>query len=188
MTLGEKIAAARKAKGMTLEALGEAVGLVKSSLSGYENGTLKGGPDIRTLIRIAKALEDPSILSFYCDACPVRNEVFIRRYPELNNIERTPMVIFAKVIQELEEGAEALRPLVGKMMRKDFASCPDFQETLDHALMQLFGTEQALEILVHEALAKQILSPEKVLKKRQELQAHCVREGYHIPAKTGTEG
>jgi transcriptional regulator with XRE-family HTH domain len=188
MSLGKKITESRKRRGMKQEELGQIVGLTGASLSAYENDGLKGGPDIRTLIRIARALEDPSILSFYCDACPVRNEVFIRRYPELNNIERTPMVIFAKVIQELEEGADVLRPLVGKMMRKDFADCPDFAETLDHALMQLFGTEQALEILVHEALAKQILSPEKVLKKRQELQAHCVREGYHIPAKTGTEG
>lgn len=53
--IGENIRTARKSKNLTLEALGSLCDFEKASLSRIEQG--KGNPSLRTLIRIADALE-----------------------------------------------------------------------------------------------------------------------------------
>jgi transcriptional regulator with XRE-family HTH domain len=56
--LGERIREARLRRGLTQEALGEAVGVVKVSVSQWESGRTK--PSIPNLWRIAAALDVPA--------------------------------------------------------------------------------------------------------------------------------
>lgn len=187
MKLGQKIQKARKKRGLTQVELGNAVGLVQAAISSLENDELKSGPDMDTLIKISKALEDPTILSFHCDACPVRAEIFIRKFPMLNNINPDPTVIVMKVKQELSEGVDALGPMIEKMLVKDFAASPEYQQVMEEALIQVVGSSRALEILKEQFMVQQILKPEKlraIIQKQQEL---CELHGHHVPA-TGTEG
>lgn len=183
MTIGKRIVAARKQREMSQAELAAKVGLTGASLSVYENDGLKGGPDRETLIRISKALGDSSLLSAYCDNCSIRGEIFIRKFPTLNNIETNPMVIASKVMQELQEGIEALKPLQSRMMTKDFPSCPDYQQVLELALIQIIGTARSLEILKEQYMVQQILSPEKlreIIRRQQEI---CEIHGHHKPGK-----
>ena len=183
MGLGKRISASRKVKGLTLEQLGASVGMSRTNLCVIENDGLKGGPDRETLIRISKALSDTSLLSAYCDGCSIRGEIFIKKFPSLNNIETNPMVIASKVMQELQEGIEALKPLQGRMMSKDFPSCPDYQQVLEQALIQIIGTARSLEILKEQYMVQQILSPEKLRSIIQKQQEICEAHGHHKPGK-----
>lgn len=180
MTLGEKITAARKAKKMTLDELGEIIGMSKANLSVIENDNTQNGPGVTTLIRIAKALTDPTILSHYCDACPVRSEIFIKKFPTLNNINTDPTVIAMKVKQELAEGIEALTPLLEKMLTKDFATCPEYQTVLEKSMVQIIGTARALEILKEQYMLMNILTPEKLQQIIKRQQSHCEQQGHHV--------
>ena len=182
-TLGQRIAEARKDRGVVQEALGDLVCLSKSAISKLENDELKDGPGRETLILISRALGAPSLLSAYCDSCSIRGEIFIKKFPSLNNIETNPMVIASKVMQELQEGIEALKPLQSRMMTKDFPSCPDYQQVLELALIQIIGTARSLEILKEQYMVQQILSPEKlreIIRRQQEI---CEIHGHHKPEK-----
>lgn len=55
MTLGEKIASARKEKGMTQEMLAEQLGVTRQAVSRWETGL--SVPDAGMLVRIAGALD-----------------------------------------------------------------------------------------------------------------------------------
>lgn len=55
MTLGEKIASARKEKGMTQEMLAEQLGVTRQAVARWENGL--SVPDAGMLVRIAGALD-----------------------------------------------------------------------------------------------------------------------------------
>lgn len=184
MTLGGKIAEARKRASMTLEDLGRAVGMSRSNICVIENDGLKDGPGRETLIRIAKAVGDTSILSAYCDACPIRGEIFIKKFPELNNIQTDPTAIAVKVRKELKEAIEALDPLIDQMDKKDFASCPDFQQVQEQTLIQIIGTSRALEILKEQYMIQHILSPEQLRSIIQRQQEICEAHGHHKPAQT----
>lgn len=181
MTLGEKITAARKAAGMTLEDLGNVIGMSKANLSVIENSGLQNGPGVLVLIKIAKALADPTILSHYCDACPVRGEIFIKKFPTLNNINTDPTVIAMKVKQELGEGIEALTPLLDKMLTKNFAKDPEYQTVLEQSMVQIIGTARALEILKEQYMLMNILTPEKLQEIIKRQQSHCEQQGHHVP-------
>ena len=187
-TLGQIIEAARKRRGLTQTQLGAAVGLVQNVISMFETDSLKNGPDPRTLIKIAHALHDDSILSYHCETCPIRNEIFIRRFPELNNINRDPALIVHKVQKELREGIDALTPLLDRMDTINFKECPEYQQVLTDSLVQIMGTAQSLDILVHQFLVAGILSPETLKDSLKKLQEWCEHRGHHVPAKTGTEG
>lgn len=185
MSLGEKIVQARKSKGIKQEDLARQVGMSGASFSSYENDGLKTAIDPRKLIDIAKALGDDSILSYHCETCPIRNEIFIRRFPELNNINTDPTVIVMKVRQELQEGIDALAPLAEKMLTKDFKNCPEYQQVLSDSLVQIMGTAQSLDILVHQFLVAGILSPATLKESLERLQVWCEHRGHHHPVKDG---
>ena len=187
-SIGTKIVEARKRNGMRQDELATLIGLTPPSLWAYENNKLKKNPDPQTLIRIAEALGDTSILSHYCELCPIRNKIFIRRFPELNNINTNPTVIVMKVKQELAEGIAALEPLVAKMLTKDFTACPEYQGVLEESLVQVMGTAQSLDILVHQFLIAGIISPVTVKKSLRRLQEWCEHRGHHLPDKSDTVG
>lgn len=84
MTIGKKIKSSRKKKGLTQGELGKRVGLSQNALSLLENDELKKGVDTRTLIRIAKALEDFSVLAHFCESCPVRHHLVNLHAQDLN--------------------------------------------------------------------------------------------------------
>lgn len=181
MTLGQKIAQVRKSQGVSQAQLGELVGAAQNVISNYENDALKGGPDVETLKRISKALQDPTILSHYCDSCPVRQEIFIKKFPTLNNINTDPTVILMKVVQELREGVDALSPLTEKMLTRDFANNPDYQSALEESMIQVIGTARALEILKEQYMLLNILTPEKLQNLIRKQQAVCELHGHHVP-------
>lgn len=181
MSLGKKITDSRKAKNMTLDDLGAAIGMSKANLSVIENDNTQNGPAVATLIRISKALGDPSILSYFCDSCSIRQEIFIKKFPALNNINTDPTVIALKVKQELSEGIDALAPLLEKMMTKDFAKCPEYQQVLEQSMVQIIGTARALEILKEHYMLANILTPEKLQEIIKRQQTHCEQQGHHVP-------
>ncbi|WP_273142032.1 XRE family transcriptional regulator [Halomonas sp.] len=84
--LGQRIYQARMAAGLTLEALGECLGVTKTAIQKYEKG--KTTPDSAKLLKIARA-------------CGVRTEYFFRTQAvELENVEFRKTSTFGKKRQQ----------------------------------------------------------------------------------------
>lgn len=187
MTLGEKIKAARKKRGWTLEQLGSAVNLGISTLSGYENDQTKGGPDTDTLCKIADALNDISILTHHCQTCPVRNMAFIRQFPDLNNIRRDPAVIATRLRKEMLEGAAALEQLTERFSDADFKSRADYPETFARLMEQVIDAKRGIEILEFELVLSGTHSSQDLKRVYEAQQAKCIAHGHHKPGQDGDE-
>lgn len=69
ITLGERVAIARKNQGLTQEELGWKVGYSQSVISRMETGVVEISP--QDIVAIARALGNPSLLEHFCSACPV---------------------------------------------------------------------------------------------------------------------
>ena len=66
---GERVAIARKDRGISQERLGEEIGYSQSIVSRLETGALDWEPE--AVVGVAEALGKPSLLEYYCDECPV---------------------------------------------------------------------------------------------------------------------
>ena len=181
MKIGEKIKAARKKRGWTLDQLGSAVGLGISTLSGYENDNTKGGPDTETLCKIADALNDLSILVSHCQSCPVRKHIFLKQFPELNNIRRDPAIITARLRKELIEAAEAVDRLQERFTDKDFKSQPDYMEVFEREMEQVIDAERNIEILKFELILSGTHSSADMQRVYERQQQKCIDNGHHKP-------
>lgn len=100
-----RIAELRKEKGMTLKALGDAVGLKDNTISQYEkfdeNGKAKREPKLDTWKLLARALgvsvpylqgisDDPTPIPFsQVSITAMADPAFLARYPELKNIRHS---------------------------------------------------------------------------------------------------
>jgi len=188
MTLGEKITICRKKKGMTLGDLGNAVGMSRTNLSVIENDGLKGGPDPRTLIKISEALGAPEILMHHCEACPIRQHIMMKQFPDLNNIRTEPSIIANRLRQEMIEGAAAADELSQLYAHKDFQQLPEFQERHKALHEQIVDAERAMEILKFELIRLGALTREEHNEIVANQQAKCEEHGHHIPARTSKEG
>jgi transcriptional regulator with XRE-family HTH domain len=183
MDIGERIQRARKKTGINGAVLGKSVGLSGQAISKIEKNELKRGPDPRTLIRIADALNAPEILLHHCDQCPIRQHIMLRHYPELNNIRKDPASIVAKMRKEMQEAIEAADELGEKYLKVDFKNDPDYMDTFKHAMEQILDVERVIETLKFELVLNQIHTQDEVQQVIAQQQKKCERNGHHIPEK-----
>ncbi|XKH61530.1 helix-turn-helix domain-containing protein [Halomonas sediminis] len=107
--LGQRIHQARLATGLTLEALGQQLGVSKAAVQKYEKGTVT--PDSSKLLKIAKA-------------CGVRTEYFFRKQTvQLTNVE------FRKNHAFGVKRAEAVQIRVAEMVEKRIALLNAFPDS-----------------------------------------------------------
>jgi transcriptional regulator with XRE-family HTH domain len=183
MNLGKKIKAARKRiqPKLTLTELSKRLGLGVSTLSGYETNQPKQGIDPNTLIKIADALNDLSILAEHCLICPVRQTLFIRQFPDLNNIWRDPAIITSRLRKEMIEAAEALEELAELFSDKDFRLRPDFLTIFSAKMEQVIDAERGIEILKHELVLEGHVSGKDMQHVYGCQQKKCEARGHHRP-------
>lgn len=179
MTLGEKITAARKAKGLSQSQLGDEVGLAQNAISTIENNALKSPPDSRTLIRIADALGSIDILIHHCDVCPIRQHIMLKKYPDLNNIRTDPAVIAARLAKEMTEGAASLTRLMERFSDKDFKSRPDYMATFVEEFEQVVDVERGIEILKFELIRSGLHTQDDMRLVEDHQQEKCIKHGHH---------
>lgn len=178
--IGNIIKKARNKRGWSLDQLGDAVGLTKGTLSGYENGQPKTyDPD--TLCKIADSLNDLSILVHHCQECPVRKHVFIKQFPDLNNIRPEPAIIANKLRKEMLEAADALDRLTERFGDADFKSRPDYMEIFEAGMEQVIDAKRAIEILEYQLILSGAHSSADLKKIYDRQQAKCVANGHHKP-------
>ncbi|NTW88099.1 MAG: helix-turn-helix transcriptional regulator [Desulfobulbaceae bacterium] len=178
--IGNIIRKARQKRGWSLDQLGEAVGLTKGTLSGYETGQKKTyDPD--TLCKIADALNDLSILVHHCQSCPVRNHVFLKQFPDLNNIRRDPAIIAARLRKEMIEAADALDRLTERFSDADFKSRPDYMETFMREMEQVIDAKRCIEVLELELILSGTHSSGDLKKVYARQQEKCIAHGHHKP-------
>lgn len=188
ITLGKKIEGARKRKGWRLADLSASAGLSISQLSAVENDQVKNGTDPRTLIRISEALDAPGVLIFHCESCQIRQHIFLKYFPDLNNIRRDPAVIAGRLRKEMIEAAEALDRLGERFSDADFRARPDYQDVFEREMEQVVDVKRGIEILEFELMLSGLHSREDLRRVEERQQRKCEAHGHHVPCRTGTEG
>lgn len=180
-TIGQKIRESRKKKGWKGQELGEAVGLTKSGISQIERDQRKGGIDPETLIKIADALDDLSILTHHCTACPIKKEVFLRLFPDLNNIRRDPAIIAGRLRKELEEAMAATSELAEQLSNADFKSRPGFMEEFKRQFEQVLDVKRCIETWEWELIVSGAIGTGDLKDIYENQQQKCIRHGHHKP-------
>ncbi len=138
---------------MLLKDLGAKVGLSNSTLSDFEHDKPKGGIAPQTLIRIAAALDAPSLLIHFCGSCPVRQEILSRRFPELNSRkQRGPSFIASLLRQEMEEGLEAVERLKEVCADTGLRNSPDREELFRTEMGRILEVKNCIDTLEWELL------------------------------------
>lgn len=178
-TLGSKIAEARKTKGWRLVDLGDAVGLSVSQLSEIENDQTKRPVDPRHIIRIADALDAPGVLIHHCETCLIRQHIFVKFFPELNNIRRDPAVIAARLRKEMTEASESLDRLGERFSDADFRSRPDYLDVFEREMEQVIDVKRGIEILEFELMLSGLHSQEDLQAVYERQQRKCEEHGHH---------
>lgn len=181
MNIGEAIKAARKKRGITATELGNLVGLSKSAMSIIEMDGLKAGPPVDTICKIADALNDLSILVGHCQSCPVRKHIFLKQFPDLNNIRHDPAIIANRLRKELLEAAERIEPLIERLGDADPKSRPDYMEIFMTSMEQVVDAERAIEILKFELVLSDAHSSADLQKVYDRQQEKCIANGHHKP-------
>jgi len=179
--VGDTIRAARKKRGWTLDQLGDVVGLTKGTLSSYEAGRV--APYVETLCKIADSLNDLSILVHHCQSCPVRKHIFLKQFPDLNNIRHDPAIIAARLRREMTEAVDALDRLAERFSDADFKSRPDYLEVFEREMEQVVDAERAIEILKFELVLSGTHSSADLKKVYDRQQAKCIANGHHKPTE-----
>lgn len=179
-TLGEKITAARKRKGMTQINLGSAVGLAQNAISNIENDGLKGTPDSTTLIRISEALQAPEILIHHCDSCPVRQHIMLKLFPDLNRIKRDPLAVATRLRREMMEGMQALENLIERYSDIDPKSSPDYQELFEREMEQVIDVERGIEIFKFEIMLSGLHTQSELNRVYERQRQKCIAHGHHV--------
>ncbi|MDH5525443.1 MAG: helix-turn-helix domain-containing protein [Desulfobulbaceae bacterium] len=187
MSSGEMIRCARKRVGWSIEKLAATVNLGKSTIFGYENDQSKKGLDPSTLVRIADTLNDLNILVHHCDNCPVRKQIFIKQFPELNNIRKDPAIISSRLRNEMEEASKALSRLADRFSDRDFTSSPDYQEVFEREMEQVIDVKRGIEILEFELVLSGLHSSRDLQNVYDRQQKKCVERGHHNPEEAPSE-
>lgn len=185
--MGKNLKDARKKRGWTLGQLSEATGIGISTLSGYENNQTKSGPDPETLVKIADALNDLSILVHHCQSCPVRKTIFIKQFPDLNNIRRDPAVIASRLRKEMTEATEALDRLGERFSNADFKNTPGYQEMFEREMQQVIDVKRGIEILEWELVLAGIHSSRDLQRVYDQQQKKCEEHGHHKAQVSGQD-
>lgn len=183
MSLGKKIITARKKRSMTQEELATSIGMTGASLSGWESDRLKNQPDPRTLIRLSSVLNAPELLIHHCETCLVRQHIFIKYFPDLNNIRNDPAVIASRLRKEMVEATEALDRLAERFSDADFKTRPDYQEVFEREMEQVFDVKRGIEILEFQLLLSGLHSQEDLASVYERQQRKCEAHGHHKAMK-----
>jgi transcriptional regulator with XRE-family HTH domain len=183
MTIGQKITEARKRAGMTLESLGQAIGLGKSALSSMENDQLKGGPSSEVIVKIAMALGDQSLLLFALQENPIYKAVIPQIFPDLNNIKNDPSTIFVKLEEELGEALEASKIISRLLCHADPSSNPNFRATFMANMEQILDVMRGGEVLFLKLIESGIMTHEDRLELHDRQQKKCEDHGHHRRAE-----
>ncbi len=164
-TLGQRIREARKKMGMRGEDLGAAVGLTKSYVSLIENDQIKGGPAAETVVAIAEALGDETILFAYLRTNPVYRSVVPKIFPELGDLRCDPSTIFTRLAREMEEGHQACEILAKIFSGPSYSRLEGFVEVVRAQMGQVVEVGRGVEILELQLVTSRIISEEE----RQEI-------------------
>lgn len=186
-SIGEKIKKTRESREISGEELGRRVGLTKAAISQIENDQRKR-VDLDSLCKIADALNDLSILAHHCQNCPIRNHMFIKQFPELNNIRRhDPSIIANKLRIELEEAAASLNRLSERFIDADFKTQPDYMAVFVKEMEQVIDAKRCIEILEYELVLGGTHSSADLKKVYDRQQEKCIERGHHKVVDAGAE-
>lgn len=187
MKIGSIMKRARVRAGLTLSELGARIGRSASQLSVIENGQTSNPLSPADLIIISDVVFDRQMLVEYCDSCPIRSRIIIKKFPPLNNIVPSSQVAAMKVIQKLSTAADSLQPMLQKLLNSNFADDPDFREFRNGAILNLLDVKRGAEILVDQLLVQGVITADELRILAEMQQRLCEEKGHHIPDKTGTE-
>ena len=185
MRYGAIIKAARKRAGLTLQELGSLVNFSASQLCEIENDKTKTPPSPVDMVRIAEALFDTTLLHDYCNRCPIRSKIIIKKFPPLNNINTEPAVMAMKVMDKLAVAADTLQPMLRKMLARDFRNDPEYTEYRNTAILKILDVKRGTEILLDEFAAQGVVSMAELRTLVDMQQRLCEEHGHHIPLKDG---
>ncbi len=158
MTIGQKIRASRKRREWTQTYLGEVTNLAQSAISTIEKNELKGGPDPETILKIASALNDDTILLHYIESNPVYQYVIPKIFPNLNSLRRDPSMTFTRLAEEAQEVLNASRIMAGLFRNANPTQSPDFEVTFKSCMKQMVSIKRAVDILEFELLAVGVIT------------------------------
>lgn len=183
MTLGQKIKDSRRAAGMRGEDLGAAIGVTKATISQIEKDFHKAGPAPDTLIKIADALNDPSILVYALLHNPICQRIIPRAFTPLNNIKTDPSAILTKLQEELEEAIEAAKILARVYTHAEPQSTPNFAGVLMANLEQIVDVTRCVEEMFGRLKECGAITEEQHLEVYVRQQAKVEAHGHHKPCR-----
>lgn len=158
MELGLEIAQSRKKSGLTLDQLGQIIGIKKSALSVLENGKKKGQPDPGLVVKISKALNNPTILTIYLKSNPAYQAALPNIYTELNRANLDPAMIFANIAKRMSEGAIAADNISQTFLNtKQTKSLQEVEEILLNNLEKLLEVKKSVDTLELELIASHMV-------------------------------
>jgi hypothetical protein len=165
---------------MTQGELGAAVGVSAASICETEADNRKVfSPDL--MVAVSDAVHDIRLLQEYCDLCPIRTRIIIRKFRALNNIQGGAHVATIKVNQKLVEATEALSVMLPKMLRKGFETCPEYHEFRNEAILKILDVKRGCEILLDQMLDSGVVSADELRVLVDVQQRLCEAKGHHIP-------
>jgi transcriptional regulator with XRE-family HTH domain len=151
MTLGQKIRESRRARRMTQQAVADLAAISRPTLVELEKDVRKPADEV--VIRLADALEDPTVLTHRCAVCPVREAALFRLLPGLNNLRRDgPAAVAVRVKGEMVEAMEDLDRLIDCMGDLDLARRADYRDVYKQAMQQVIDVKRGIETLEFEFL------------------------------------
>lgn len=181
MTFGKKTRESRKTKRLTQSQLAEMVGVAQSYISELEKDQIKGDPAPDTVVKIADALNDKTILTTYLENNPVYQSIIPKIFPDLNNIRRDPAIIFSRFATEAEEAVEAARILSDIFSNAEPSNTPNFSAVLKAKLEQIVDVQRCSEVLFLQLIIGGVITDAD----RSDIHAHqqqkCIENGHHKP-------
>ena len=181
MKVGAIIKNARVRMGLTLSELAALIGSSTSTLSTVENDKQANPLSPTEMVAISDAILDRHMLEEYCNLCPIRTRILIRKFPGLNKIVPGALPATLKVIQKLAEVADTLQPMLSKMLNRNFAQEEGFAEFRNEALLKLIDLKRGTEILLDQFMAQGIVTPDELRMLRDMQQRLCEQKGHHDP-------
>jgi hypothetical protein len=158
------------------------VGISAPVMSDIENDALKRGPDADTVVKIADALGDRSILVTYLENNPVYRSIIPKIFPDLNRIKTDPAIIFSRFADEAQEAVDAARILAQVFSNAVPSDHPNFCELLRTKLEQVVDVQRCAEILFLQLIATNVLTETDRCEIHAAQQRKCEARGHHREA------
>lgn len=179
--IGTMVKESRKRSGLTQGELGERIGISAPAICELEGGSRKSAPAPEEMVRISDAVHDVKLLHEYCDSCPIRKRIIIRKFKPLNNILSGSLASTMKVTRKLAEATEALAVMLPKMLCKGFDQDPEYLEFRNDAIIKIIDVKRGAEIMLGHMLEDRVVSSDELLVLMDAQQRLCEAKGHHIP-------